>query len=832
MSEYNSTMGQARQQSQVASDVEADVLGEDGSNYEASSAISKSTAFRNANVAKGFAMGAIGEYGTFMESAVNMADYPDRASYLAARNQARKEFFRRAGLSGLKPQFLAETVYPAIARADQRAAASWSKDFAQRDSFQRQDEAARVLEATKDVAGYLDSVRNTVGTDGKPLGYRGAWELFDSNIIKLRKSGLLSDSDVEAMKSQVVPGDKKGRTYGELYKTRFANIDREVSAQARKDWNDSEQDRKIEFEQAEQELVDAFLDSTDTDGFTDEQIDDAIDTLRDKYGFESRELNTLKNSTVDAKTREKQEEQIEDLIAMNLLTPDRLKKFDPKLQKKYMAQAQQQAKLSKENGNFKVQETAIKDLVEQAAGVTRDAASHPTVGLMVAEMQKRFHKYVGELALANNPDPAGEALNRVFTEFERDRTKPGFINQNGFPSMMPKGGLQSAQQSDYRIRFIDTHLQSYGNALLDMPDTIFDEPQLEAMSKGYGEPGFQTDPQLNYIAEKLGVDPLTVLNRQRKANGMTELPPSPAIEVMQNQLSPEQQRLLNTYKTPERSNRGLLGQTQYNPEIVPGGYGKAVQDAASKHGIDPSILAGLIETESTWNPGAVSRVGARGLGQFMPATAAEFGVNVNDPISSINGAAQYLKYLQDYFNGDMRLAIIAYNGGMGNVKKYGGAIPGNVENQEYYGKVIKHAGKYGYGKQALADPATFRPTVLAYISGNIGPTSTGPHLDVKEVGGGNFAEDALDEYVEVDDPEFGRVSLGEIRKRTGGIGDNQAQHRARGSHGVDYGLHSGTKVYVKNGAKVIGSRPSAHGDVVTIELPNGKQYTFLHGNKV
>ena len=832
MSEYNSTMGQARQQSQVAADVESDVLGDNGENYEASSAISKSTAFRNANVAKGFAMGAMQEYGTFMESAVNMADYPDRASYLAARRQAMKEFFKRAGISGLKPQFLAETVYPAIARSEARAASAYSKDFAQRDSFIRQDEAVRVLEATNDVAGFLDATRNTVGADGKPLGYRGAWELFDKNVIKLRKAGLLSDSDVEAMKSQVVPGDKKGRTYGELYKARFGDIDRQVSAQARQDWENSEKDRKIEFEQAEQQLVDAFLDSTDADGFTDDQINEAIDTLRNRYGFESRELAILKNSTVDAETRKKQKEQIEDLIAMNLLTPERLKRFDPQLQRTYMAQAQQQAKLAKENGNFDEQETAIKDLVESTANVTRDAASHPSVGLMTAKMQKRFHKYVGELALANNPDPAGEALARVFAEFNQMLETKGFLTQKGYPSAMPQGsGMESAQQADYRIRLIDTHLKSYGNAVLDMPnETLFTTQQLEAMSKGYGEPGFQTDPQLNYIAQELGVDPLTVLNRQRKANGMTELPPSPAIEVMQNQLSPEQQRLLNQFKTPDRSTRGLIGQSQYNPEVIPGGYGKAVQDAASKHGVDPSILAGLIETESTWNPGAISRGGARGLGQFMPDTAAEFGVNVNDPTSSINGAAQYLKYLQDYFNGDMRLAIIAYNGGMGNVRDYGGAIPGNRENQEYYGKVIKAAGKYGYGKQSLADPATFRPS-LAYISGNIGPTSTGPHLDVKEVGGGNFAETALDDYVEVDDPDYGRVSLGEIRKRTGGIGDNQAQHRARGSHGVDYGLHEGTKVYVKNGAKVIGSKPSAHGDVVTIELPNGKQYTFLHGNK-
>ena len=117
-----------------------------------------------------------------------------------------------------------------------------------------------------------------------------------------------------------------------------------------------------------------------------------------------------------------------------------------------------------------------------------------------------------------------------------------------------------------------------------------------------------------------------------------------------------------------------------------------------------------------------------------------------------------------------------------------------------------------------------------YTSGNIGPTSTGPHLDVKEVGGRRFSEDALDNYVEVDDPEFGTISLGEIRTRTGGMGDNWDQHVARGSYGIDYGLHSGTKIYLKNGAKVVGSSPSAHGDVLTIELPTGKRYTLIHGN--
>ena len=99
----------------------------------------------------------------------------------------------------------------------------------------------------------------------------------------------------------------------------------------------------------------------------------------------------------------------------------------------------------------------------------------------------------------------------------------------------------------------------------------------------------------------------------------------------------------------------------------------------------------------------------------MDPTAAEFGVNVYDPKSSIDGAARYIKYLVDYFKGDMRLAIFAYNGGMGNIERFGGPIPGNRENQEYYDKVIKGAYKYGYGKQSLSEPATMRPSIAAQI---------------------------------------------------------------------------------------------------------------------
>ena len=584
----------------------------------------------------------------------------------------------------------------------------WQKRFSIDDSFKRQAQASTTLLATKDIPSFLDATRNTVDENGQPLGYSGAWALYEKELTDGIAAGKYSEGDLVAMEGQLIPGDPKGRTYGELYATRFGKIRRQAAAQRRRDWDNEETDRRQEFEKAEQELVNSFIDSSDEDGFTDDQIDDAINTLRDTYGMESRELAALRNSTVDAKQREVQEEQIELLVANNLLTTDRLKKFDPQLQKKYLSVAQTTDKLQ-ETGQLKVQLDAIKDMVEYKAGVTRDSKKHPSVGLMVARQQQRFNSLVTSYAQGGSNDPIGDAYRQIVSEFESiESTANAYAHEFAFD----RGGVQTSQEEmDYRIRFIDSNLVSYGSSAIDMPDTLFSQDALKNMVKGFGSENWTTDPQIDYIADKLGVDPLTVLNRQLKANGMDALPPSPAIEVV-NKLTPTQQRLLNKYKTPERSNRGLMGVSAFTPDIVPKGFGPMVEASAKKHNIDPAILAGLIQTESAWNPDAISPSGAKGLTQFMDPTAAEFGVNVYDPASAIDGGAKYLRYLIDYFKGDMRLAIFAYNGGMGNIKKYGGPIPGSRENQEYYGKVIRNAGSYGYGKQALQDPTTFRPSIL------------------------------------------------------------------------------------------------------------------------
>jgi soluble lytic murein transglycosylase-like protein len=105
--------------------------------------------------------------------------------------------------------------------------------------------------------------------------------------------------------------------------------------------------------------------------------------------------------------------------------------------------------------------------------------------------------------------------------------------------------------------------------------------------------------------------------------------------------------------------------------------------AAVHNGVDPVLLYAIMHRESSFKMGAVSPKGARGLMQLMPGTAARFGVrNIFDPAQNIEGGARYVRFLLDYFNGDVRLALAGYNAGEGAVDKFGG-IPPYRETQEY-----------------------------------------------------------------------------------------------------------------------------------------------------
>jgi soluble lytic murein transglycosylase-like protein len=145
-----------------------------------------------------------------------------------------------------------------------------------------------------------------------------------------------------------------------------------------------------------------------------------------------------------------------------------------------------------------------------------------------------------------------------------------------------------------------------------------------------------------------------------------------------------------------KTDKGWIPINEYkpNPENTKI-FSPYIRTAADQNRLPYHLLHAVITVESAYNPHAVSRVGAQGLMQLMPATAERFGVeDPFNPRENINGGSRYLSHLIKLFNGDFYLALAAYNAGENAVKKYGNRIPPYKETQNYVRKVMQYYQKY------------------------------------------------------------------------------------------------------------------------------------------
>src|SRR5713101_5667591 len=128
------------------------------------------------------------------------------------------------------------------------------------------------------------------------------------------------------------------------------------------------------------------------------------------------------------------------------------------------------------------------------------------------------------------------------------------------------------------------------------------------------------------------------------------------------------------------------------------GAERLVREAAERHHMDPALVRAVIETESGWNATAKSRKGALGLMQLIPTTAVRFGVNdAFSPQQNVDAGVRYLKTLLERYNGNLDLALAAYNAGEGAVDRAHG-VPAFRETREYVQKVQNAYFRPGSGR--------------------------------------------------------------------------------------------------------------------------------------
>jgi soluble lytic murein transglycosylase-like protein len=136
------------------------------------------------------------------------------------------------------------------------------------------------------------------------------------------------------------------------------------------------------------------------------------------------------------------------------------------------------------------------------------------------------------------------------------------------------------------------------------------------------------------------------------------------------------------------------GPAQYSAKALPKtAYDPYIEQVARDNNVDPSLVKAVALVESGFNPKAVSNKGARGLMQLLPSTAKQYGVtNLHDPYQNLKAGAAHLRDLLDEFDGNVTLALAAYNAGSGAVRRYGG-VPAYAETQNYVKKIEGKLGK-------------------------------------------------------------------------------------------------------------------------------------------
>ncbi len=654
----------------------------------------------------GYAMGmaqqaGMGYAGAMQEALARVPDSASAAEKSAILATARGEYMSKMMLTQLNPALVNKYAFPAMKEADGRFITSFREADIKRIQLEQRELTLNTFNAGNQA------------------------ELFNDSILALERSGLtkgdarqtlienITDVGVLDEVANNVSWNGKNKNI-EIYRAEFIKRRRELISGELQDYRAEEEADENAFQQAE-DLALAELGNPDSPA-TNEQIDQANEEFARRYGGRrSSKLEALKqNYTIDAIQAKEINAELERRASLGILTAEDLKHLPYDLQAKWSKVAEQQAGVSKVES--KQQLDAIEGAVLSLPAFKADplASRNPVATLIVGSLQSEFRRKVA-LYTQQGMDPttavqqAGAEVVTYFNESQNSPNQRFYYDpqKRQFTNYMKSGNFAPGARATFdRIKNIKDMLSSTGyESAINSPGLFLTEKE----AREFDNKVVQVPPLVRYYAEKYNRNPLEIINAQRKA---WKMPPvkSPALEATGGITDSRLRALFNTFPSPNRASRGGQGFSSFQPALVPNGLGKVIASAAKANGLDPALLAGLLDHESMgFNPDVIagrrlSSAGAVGVAQIMPQYHP--GVNPKDPIASIQYAAKYLNQLRQQF-GSLNLAIYAYNAGPNAVRQYGGPIPGDAESQGYLKNVLKSSAKYGYG-QAWGDPATMR----------------------------------------------------------------------------------------------------------------------------
>lgn len=794
---------------------------------------------------------------------ITPAGAQDKAELAAVTTVLRKQYLRANGLTGANPALLNKYLFPNMREGEEPVIGRRYRGIITAKAQETIDENDGILTTgllSQGTAGaafnaYVSNLRSIIDPKtGQLLGPGGARDRAIDVIIKLARDGQLDDSVITEIENTLIPGGTT-ETWGTKFRDKFVGL-RDVIREGR-EADLAAQDREEERADKEREGEILAL-YAQKGGFTEaekEAIRNAYYAARKPMPSNIEKLVTLE---------EKEDKQAIDYLNQLIIERGGITREDlmtggysSEVIRKFLPEVQRFETNINSNAGFKAAVKAVnQDLLNfTLRGTSVGARPNWTLALAQAQAERDLRiETLKNIQAGMQPDEAARAaIPTVMKLIEDGRPSPkgpgvgpyAVETAPGNPKVRRTNGAyigvlaglgQDRRTAQIREREFSTLVQKFTRYRAKALDMELLTPQdLQQLERLRRDPSSQFPASVLWLSRETKLSPWDIADRQLAAAGKQPLTKPPEIEWSQTQVDPRLSRLLNFSPSFNRTQRAFSG-APWNINKVPKGYGAIIERAAQQNGLDPALLAGLLQTENArWDPNISSRAGAVGLAQIMPDTGRELGItNLRDPVQSINGGARYLRKMLDMFNGDITAALRAYNQGPGNQQRFPAGVSG--EAREYPGKVLRAAAAFGYGfgagspfrRQELMNPR------LAYRIGSLGYGSTGPHLDVKPVSSGTLQSNrSLPAYRKGMLDQFVMVKLNgklvPLSKGTETTDDDRA-HRNRGSFGHDYAAPDGTEVYLRNGARVVGTFKGDQGtDHTIIELPDGRRFQFLHG---
>jgi hypothetical protein len=791
----------------------------------------------------------------------------DKAEMAAVATVLRKKFMRENGLTGANPALLNKYLFPNMKQGEAGVISARHTAMVSAQAQETLDEQDGILTTGLMSQGdpgtafnaYVSNLRSVFDPKTRsPLGPGGARDRALGVIEALARDGQIDPSILEKVQNTLIPGSST-ETWGGKFPQKFLGLQDAIRAGKEADLAADDREEARADEERQEQII-AYAEQNG--GLTEA----AKEEIRTAYQLAGKPLPSAIDGllTVEQKSDRAARDYLDSVLASDRgLTMQELMSggYSPKVILAYKDQVRTFETGIRNNETLQAHEKAVQALLEQNLRVTYATGQRPDWTLQIA--QSKAVSLLRDTTLRNvrngmKPDQAAnEALEEVKKQIDAGLPKNGSVGIFRIPGdpgnpTVPKvngayvgllsGNTAESQRRAAEMSRLKAKVDAYRpslNTLLETQQIISDE-DLKILERIRGNPSVGFPASILYLArETRNLGPWDIADKQLIKVGRDPLTRPPQVQ-WSDSIDPRLKSLLNFSPSHNRTQRAYSG-TAWNPAKVPKGYGVFVERAAKKYGLDPAILAGLIQVESSWNPSAASGRGPVGLTQINTDTLADGGITAADrlnPEKSIMAGARILSQRLQATNGDLTLALRSYNMGLGGALRNPGGYPGDSESKEYPGKVLRAAAAYGYGfgeGSPFRRQDTMNPR-LAYRIGNLGYGSTGPHLDVKPVQPGSldgqsgrglpaYKAGTLDPYVLV--KRNGKlVPLSKGSTTT----DNDAKHRARKSFGHDYAAPDGTEVYLRNGARVAGTYKGDGGtDHTIIELPDGRRFQFLHG---